>query len=122
MNNNSIGDYPILNSVEWEKAPFNSKDTKKVNVTVSITMSKSFTVEVDNYKVVDSGKDEDGNHYEEIEVNEATLKEAVEEQINLPQEAGMLFKRHSHYPPYSQDKIYEDLRGWCVDDFEVIQD
>lgn len=113
-----------MSNSEWGKAPFNSKKEKIIPVTVSVTMSKQFYVIVDNYKIVDKGKNEDGSYYEEIECDEETLKQAIKEQINLPQDGGNLIDsaiRHD-LPNKSKDKVTKDLKDWCVDDFEVIQD
>lgn len=120
--NNIRSNYPTMSDSEWDNAPFNSKKGRVIPVTVSITMSKQVYITVDDYKVIEQGKNEDGSSYEEIECDDETLKQAVEEQINLPKDAGKLFKNHDHYPPYSRNKIYKDLKGWCIDDFEVIQD
>lgn len=122
--NNINSNYPTMSNSEWGKAPFNSKKEKIIPVTVSVTMSKQFYVIVDNYKIVDKGKNEDGSYYEEIECDEETLKQAIKEQINLPQDGGNLIDsaiRHD-LPNKSKDKVTKDLKDWCVDDFEVIQD
>ena len=95
-------------------APWNQCDPepKEVNVTVSITLSKQLTVEVDDYKEY-TEQDEDGC-YSFIDYSDCDLKKAVQEQINLPNEAYKLVLKDTKY--------YNDLKGWCVDDFEVILD
>lgn len=75
-------------------APWNEK-TEKVSVTVSITMSKDFTIEVPD----------------DIALDEETLKYYVEQQIYLPQEAGLHI---------DSKLIANDLSDWYVDDFTVI--
>lgn len=122
MVRNNSDNYPTMSSSEWNKAPFNSKDEKTVFVTVSVTMSKTFPVKVDKYKIVEEGRTGDGAYYEEIECDEQTLRQAVEEQVNLPQDAGNLFEANYKFPPYAKDKISKDLKGWCVDDFEVVME
>lgn len=119
---NIQSNYPTMSDLDWDNAPFNDKDYKTISVTVSITLSKQFTVKIDEYKVEDTGKNEDGSSYEEVECSEDTLKKAVEEQINLPPAAGSLFKQYNQFPPYIRKKISKDLSDWCIDDFEVIQD
>lgn len=84
------------------EAPWNQTDNpdKVVEVTVSVTLSKTIKIKVNDYNIVDSGKDEDGNYFEEIDYSDCDLKKAVKEQYLLPQ--GYL------------------LKGWTVDDFEVV--
>ena len=90
-----------------------AKTIKTVNVTVSITLSKQLTIEVDDCKEY-ADIDEDGNQYGEIDYSECDLKKAVQEQINLPNETYKLVLKDTKY--------YNDLKNWCVDDFEVILD
>lgn len=84
----------------------------KVKVAVSITLSKTVEVEVNDYKINDNGFDENHDYYEDIDYSSCDLKKAVEEQITLPQNACI------HMLP--QTKVCKDLAGWNVDDFEVI--
>ena len=95
------------------RAPYNEVETpeKEVEVTVSITLSKTVKIKVSDYITSGVEVDEDGNKYEDIDYSECDLKKAVEEQITLPQNACI------HMLP--QTKIYEDLAGWNVDDFEI---
>ena len=106
-------DYPW--GADNSEAPWNQSDPepRKVNVTVSITLSKQLTIEVDDYKEY-ADIDEDGNQYGEIDYSECDLKKAVQEQINLPNETYKLVLKDTKY--------YNDLKNWCVDDFEVILD
>ena len=97
-------------------APWNQVDNpeREIEVTVSVTLSKTVKIKVSDYEITDSGKDEDGEYFEDIDCSNCDLKSAVEEQIVLPQSAHMYVKGNS--------KIQEDLSNWCVDDFEVILD
>lgn len=94
-------------------APWNQVDNpeREIEVTVSITLSKTVKIKVSDYKITDSGKDEDGKCFEDIDYSDYDLKGAVEEQIVLPQSAHMYVKNNS--------KVHEDLSNWCVDDLEV---
>lgn len=78
-------------------APLN--EAKEVEVTVSITLSKTVKVRVDDYTSLGVVTDEDGNKYEDIDYSECDLKSAVKEQVKLPQDT---------------------CKGWDVDDFEVV--
>lgn len=95
------------------RAPYNEVETpeKEIEVCVSIILSKTVKVKVSDY-TVESGTDEEGEHFEDIDYSDCDLKKAVKEQITLPQNV------YKHMLP--QTKLYEDLKGWNVDDFEVI--
>lgn len=103
--------YPM--GADTKDAPWNQADNpeREIEVTVSVTLSKTVKVRVSDYKITDSGKDEDGKCFEDIDYSDCDLKGAVEEQIVLPQSAYMYVKNNS--------KVHEDLSNWCVDDLEV---
>lgn len=94
-------------------APWNQVDNpeREIEVTVSVTLSKTVKIKVSDYEITDSGKDEDGEYFEDIDYSNCDLKGAVEEQIVLPQSAHMYVKGNL--------KVHEDLSNWCVDDLEV---
>lgn len=106
--------YPM--GADTKDAPWNQVDNpeREIDVTVSVTLSKTVKIKVSDYEITDSGKDEDGEYFEDIDCSSCDLKSAVEEQIVLPQTAHMYIK--------SNPKVHEDLSNWCVDDFEVILD
>ena len=83
------------------RAPYNEVDPpeKEIEVCISVTLSKTVKVKVSDYTIVDSGKDEDGEYFEDIDYSDCDLKTAVKEQIKLPQDT---------------------CKGWNVDDFEVM--
>ena len=107
-------DYPC--GTDGPNAPWNQVDNpeREIDVTVSVTLSKTVKIKVSDYEITDSGKDEDGEYFEDIDYSNCDLKSAVEEQIILPQNAHMYVK--------SNPKVHEDLSNWCVDDLEVILD
>ena len=94
-------------------APWNQADNpeREIEVTVSVTLSKTVKIKVSDYEITDSGKDEDGEYFEDIDYSNCDLKGAVEEQVILPQSAHMYVKGNS--------KVQEDLSNWYVDDLEV---
>lgn len=94
-------------------APWNQVDNpeREIEVTVSVTLSKTVKIKVSDYEITDSGKDEDGEYFEDIDYSNCDLKGAVEEQIVLPQSAHTYVK--------GNPKVHEDLSNWCVDDLEV---
>ena len=106
--------YPM--SADTKDAPWNQVDNPKreIDVIVSVTLSKTVKIKVSDYEITDSGRDDDGEYFEDIDYSNCDLKGAVEEQIILPQSAHMYVK--------SNPKVHEDLSNWCVDDFEVILD
>lgn len=91
--------YPV--GTDTPDAPWNQVDPpeKEIEVTVSVTLSKTIKVKVSDYEIVDSGKDEDGEYFEEVDYSNCDLKGAIENQYILP-----------------QDKCSD----WDVDDFEVV--
>ena len=106
--------YPM--GADTKDAPWNQVDNpeREIDVTVSVTLSKTVKIKVSDYEITDSGKDEDGEYFKDIDYSNCDLKSAVEEQIVLPQSAHMYIK--------SNPKVHEDLSNWCVDDLEVILD
>ena len=106
--------YPM--GADTPDAPWNQVDNpeREIDVTVSVTLSKTVKIKVSDYEITDSGRDEDGEYFGDIDYSNCDLKSAVEEQIVLPQSAHMYIK--------SNPKVHEDLSNWCVDDLEVILD
>lgn len=101
-------------------APWNQEDqpNHEIEVTVSVTLSKTVKVNVNDYIVL--GKDEDGHL--DIDYYTCDLKSAVEKQIYLPQEAGNFIQEGFDNGTIISTKyadIAEDLKDWNVDDFEV---
>ena len=103
--------YPI--GADTKDAPWNQVDNpeREIEVTVSVTLSKTVKIKVSDYEITDSGKDEDGEYFEDIDYSICDLKDAVEEQVILPQSAHMYVKGNS--------KVQEDLSNWYVDDLEI---
>ena len=69
--------YPPMSQSDWDRAPWNEVELppKDVEVTVSVTISKTMKVPVGDYII-----DEEGN----IDFSECDLKKAVKENIRLP--------------------------------------
>lgn len=91
--------YPI--GADNDLAPWNQEENpeREIEVTVSVTLSKTIKVKVSDYNIIEAGKDEDGEYFEDIDYSNCDLKEAVERQIRLPQ---------NKFP------------DWNVDDFEIV--
>lgn len=85
---------PTLTTSEEHRAPWNDKENPpiKMDVTVSVTLSKTVQIETDQYGIRTDGS---------IYTNEEDLKKEVSMQIDLP-----------------QDKF----SNWCVDDFAVVME
>ncbi len=111
-------DYPI--GADIKDAPWNQVDNpeREIEVTVSITLSKTVKIKVSDYTINDSGKDENGDYYEDIDYSSCDLKKAVEEQIVLPQNAW------DYIAPKSKRDVNAifNLKGWNIDEFEVMED
>ena len=103
--------YPM--GADTKDAPWNQVDNpeREIEVTVSVTLSKTVKIKVSDYEITDSGKDEDGEYFEDIDYSNCNLKDAVKEQVILPQSAHMYVKGNS--------KVQEDLSNWYVDDLEI---
>lgn len=103
--------YPM--GADTKGALWNQVDNpeREIEVTVSVTLSKTVKIKVSDYEITGSGKDEDGEYFEDIDYSNCDLKGAVEEQIVLPQSAHTYVK--------SNPKVHEDLSNWCVDDLEI---
>lgn len=103
-------DYPA--GADNDSAPWNEPEDlpeKEIEVTVSITMSKTFTIKVNDY-TIEKYVDEDGcsDYYDYSECN---LERAVREQVYLPDEAYRFYDKNQ--------MIKQDLSGWSTDDFVV---
>lgn len=94
---------------------------REIEVLVAITLSKSVKIKVSDYEIIDSGKDEDGDYFEDIDYSNCNLKKAVLEQVTLPQSAGIILNNEDSFQE-DYDKNVKDLSDWNVDEFEVILD
>ena len=114
--------YPM--GADTKDAPWNQADNpeREIEVTVSVTLSKTVKIKVSDYEITDSGKDEDGEYFEDIDYSNCDLKGAVEEQYPTPdkilEKLGEFAEKYPHkvYPNYKT----EVFKGWNIDDFEVI--
>lgn len=111
--------YPM--GADTKDAPWNQKELpeKEIEVTVYITLSKTVKIKVSDYTVY-SNEDDNGNHFEEVDYSDCNLKEAVEKQVYLPQEAGQLMSDFAINPVSKNTSIVKDLSNWNVDEMEVI--
>ena len=98
---------------DTKDAPWNQEELpeREIEVTVSVTLSKTVKIKVSDYTITDSGKDEDGEYFEDVDYSDCNLKKAVKEQITLPQNA---------YNKVMNRQAYNDLKGWNVDELEVV--
>lgn len=103
-------------------APYNQKELpeKEIEVTVSITLSKTVKIKVSDYTVY-SNEDDYGNQFDEVDYSDCDLKGAVEKQVYLPQDAGHLMSAISINPVIAKNPaIVKDLSNWNIDEMEVI--
>ena len=112
------------------RAPYNQIDLpeKEIKVTVSVTLSKTVKVLVNDYSVEEDA-DEDGK-YLSYDFSECDLYKAVEEQVVLPQNLAEFTERifnqdlnlkAAGMPKYLKGAI-KDCKGWNVDEMEVIEE
>ena len=102
---NSNGNYPMR--AEYDpNAPWNQEelDDKEIEVTISLTISKTTKIIVPDIE----------------NLNNSILKSIVKDQMVLPYEIEIIKAISGNS---SLDKrVLEDLSGWNVDDFEVIEE
>lgn len=100
----SNGNYPAGADVPW--APWNEPeiDYKEVEVTISLTISKTTKITVPDIKNLDS----------------SILKEAVKEQVVLPHEIEFIRAISRKNKSTLDKRVIEDLSNWTEDDFEVV--
>ena len=82
-----MGNYPT--GAEFDPcAPWNriENDERDVEVDVTLTLHKTVIIKVDDYEVTDSGKDEDGEYYEDIDYSNCDLVSSVKEQVDMPKD------------------------------------
>ena len=115
--------YPM--GADTPEAPWNQVDNpeREIEVTISITLSRTAKIKVTDYEVADFGIDEDGEHFEDIDYSNCDLTTAVREQITLPNLAvetlrGLALSSGNH----SKKDIENNLGKWNVDDLEVIKE
>lgn len=68
------------NTSPWNIEP---NPSRKIEVEVTITLSKKVSLWVDDYRIIDSGTDEDGECFEDIDYSECDVEKAVRNQIPL---------------------------------------
>lgn len=119
-------DYPVERGafdVPWyqEELP-----KKEIEVTVSITISKTVKIAVDDYKVEEI-IDENGR-YLSYDYSDCNLHKAVEEQLVLPQDLAEFTERifiqdldlkAAKMPRYLKEAV-TDCKDWIVDDMACI--
>lgn len=103
-----------LGAYNDSKAPYNEEISKpkSISVTISVTMSRTICIDVDDYTVT-LEEDDEGILHPHYDFSDCNLKEAVLKQCILPfnfAKTGKWIPRH----------IKDSLRRWNIDDFEVI--
>lgn len=116
--------YPM--GADTPDAPWNQVDNpeREIEVTISITLSRTAKIKVTDYEVADFGIDEDGMHFEDIDYSNCDLTTAVQEQITLPNVAVGILRglALSSGKRSERENIENDLGAWNVDDLEVIRE
>ena len=112
---------PILSRSEEDNAPWNEvvNPPRKVDVTVTMTISKTFTVETTEY-TMEKDIDKDGNVGVIYKYADGALERAVDEQVTLPNQAyDELHHAVFLTEDYQARDSMEDLEGWFVEDLQV---
>lgn len=111
-------------------APYNQVELpeREIEVTVSVTLSKTVKVVVDDYQIEEDA-DEDGRCFN-YDFSECDLHKAVEDQVVLPQNLAEFTERmfnqdlnlkEAGMPKHLKGAI-ADCKGWNVDEIEVISE
>lgn len=114
-------DYPM--GADTKDAPWNQEgpESRTIEVTVSITLSKTMKIKVDDYIAKEEVDEDSGIVNTYYDYSECDLRKAVEEQVCLPNEA---YKNLHDIVNATQNahakECLEDLKDWETDDFEVI--
>lgn len=108
--------YPL--GADTSAAPWNQTNLpdREVEVCVSLCLSKTFKILVDDYSI-----DEDDEGHTMPDFSECDLKSAIENLVILPHELSDIIKNKfkDDIPPGLKASI-EDCSDWNVDDFEVV--
>ena len=115
-------------TVDGTDAPWNevTLPDKEIEVTISVTLSKTVKIFVDNYK---EDYDEECKCHT-YDYSECNLHKAVEEQIVLPQNLAIFTERMFNQdlglkaagmPKYLKMAITK-CKDWNVDEFEIIKE
>lgn len=115
-------------TVDSANAPWNRESLpgKEVEVTVSMTLSKTMKIMVDDYKV-EEGED-NGDRFLYEDYSECDLYTAMKNQVTLPQELAEFTEDIFNHdlnlntvkmPKFLKDSI-EDCKDWSLDDLEII--
>lgn len=91
----------------------NENKPREIEVNITLTLTKSIMVKVDDYEIIDSGVDEDGLSFEDVDYSVCDLDDAVENQIILPDKAWKYINAEIN------PQIIEDLKGWEIEDMMV---
>lgn len=105
-------------TIDGPDAPWNAVDPpeKEVNVTICISLQKTFTLTV--------------NDYDDEDLNKEEIKKAVNDCIVLPQNLALFTERMfkedldlkaAKMPRYLKEAI-DDCKDWDVYDYEIIPD
>ena len=112
-------------------APYNQIENpeEEFNVTISQTLSKNTTVFTSNYDL-EIDYDEDGG-YRNIDTSNTPWKDVYEDECHTPEQLIRLFKTFLEEnknkgfvfrSPGFTDSLIEECDGWCVDDYEIVED
>lgn len=115
-------------TVDGPDAPWCQKELPEheIEVTISVTLSKTVKVRVNDYRVEEDI--EDGNIQSSYDYSDCDLYRAVENQVTLPQDLAVFTERMFNHdldlraagmPKYLKDSI-KDCKDWSVDDMEII--
>lgn len=83
--------------------PPEESECKEIEVSVSVTLSKTFKIPVNDYNIING----------ELDFSNCNLYKALISSVYMPYEA---------YRYIDDSDIKEDLKDWNIDDLEVVLD
>ena len=99
-------------------APYNQVELpeKEIEVTISVTLSKTMKVMVDDYRI----ERNDYGNFINYDFSDCDIHQAVKDQLVLPQDLAKLIDSTEVKLSRSLEKAVSDCKDWDVDDLECI--
>lgn len=109
----SADNYPAGSNTS--KAPWNQdpQPEREIEVDIELTLRKTAVIKARNYIVNDSGVDEDGDAYEDIDYSECDIVGAVLDQVPMPD--GIDINEYMH----NKKQNMHDYDKWRIEEFIV---
>lgn len=106
-----MNNYAYPAGADNKQAPWNKPNPIKIPITICLSISKDFEIEIEDYE-----RDAEG----QIDPASYDIQEAVKK-IVLPSELSKLIRDHNlNVKSYEMKEALEDCSGWFIDDITTI--